>query len=128
VSVGREVEDGGLLQRGFTVGDNPAGVEADVAVRGPGGVEVAVEQQECGALGVLRGVEDDVSAVCVVAGAGIGSGDLGGAAGEFGSGGEVERMEAPEESLLIPTVKRVPLVPLLRSITGVEVMPISGVI
>ena len=101
-------------------------------MRGPAEVDGAIEKKQAGALRILGGVEDDFAAGAVGAGAGISGGDLGGAAGEFSAGGDVERVKAlmvvAAGSFVMPTTKIVPLGPALRSMTGVEVMPISGVI
>ncbi len=89
-----EIQQLRLLERGLAVGHDPAGVEADVAVRGPAHVDVAVEEEEGCSLGVLGGIEDYVAILGVVACAGIGCGDLGWAAGYFRAGGDVERVQA----------------------------------
>jgi hypothetical protein len=90
LAVGRGAEHAGLLKCLGVVADHPA-VSFDVAVRGPAGVDDAVEQQQAGSfLVVLRAERDDGAAV---AGARDGCSDLDRPTELLVSGGQVEGMQ-----------------------------------
>ena len=93
-AIGREVENCGLFQRGGVVAHEPSGVGTDVTVRGPGKIDDVVDQEQAGAFDVLAGIEQDVAAGTVIAGAGILGGNFGGTFEEFGAGGGVEGVQA----------------------------------
>src|SRR5215472_2858694 len=94
VAVRRDIEDRCLGESGDVVAHNPAGVRADVAMRGPGEIDCAADDEQAGALLILAGVEDDVAAGAVVAGAGIFGNDFDRAVVEFAALGGVEGVQA----------------------------------
>ena len=53
VAVGSDVEHGGLRQSGRVVAHDPSGVGTDVAVRSPGEINRAADQEQAGALFIL---------------------------------------------------------------------------
>ena len=133
VSVRRDIQHAGLGQGVFIVADDPAGIGSDITMRRPGSVNHTVQQQQPAPFLVLGRIKHDVGADMVVARAGIFGGD-GHGRQPVGAGGQIQRVQALKiggrvvgHHLLMATTNIVPLGPSCRSMTGVAVMPISGV-
>ena len=120
-----------LLQRGGVVAQHPAVVGLDVAVAAEGEVDHAVAQQQRRPLILSQRVEGELPALRALPGPGHAGLDQHRSAELLGPGGDIEGVQAldvagdaPETSLVLATTYSVPLA---GSITGVLVMPISGV-
>jgi len=99
-------------------------------MRRPGRIDHPAQQEQTAPLDILCGIEDDIGAVAVVSLSRVGGNDRP-RPDPIGSRGKIQRVQALEivaiASLLIASTNMVPFVPSARSMTGVAVMPISGV-